>query len=161
MAIAAGRDTTRGFENFVRTEYPAVYRAVFLATGRPQVAEDATQEAFERAFVRWRRLSKQDWAGGWVMTTALNAAKRALRKRPATTDNRRHASPPSTASLDLSAALKLLPRRQQQAMLLFYIGDLSLAAVANVMGVSEGTIKAHLAQARASLREALGDDYVR
>ena len=157
---AAELTTTRSFEDFFRAEYPAVYRAVLLATGDADVAQDATQEAFARGYARWRRLAKQDWAGGWVMTTALNAAKRSLRRRPAVSESARTAAPPSAATADLTAALKGLAPRQQRAVLLFYVADMPVAAIAQVMGVSEGTVKAHLSQARSKLRHTMGEDYV-
>src|SRR5918994_7541042 len=72
----------RDFEDFCRAEYGSVYRASFAFSGSRDIALDCTQEAFSRAFARWRRLSKHEWAGGWVMTTALNLAKRALRAKP-------------------------------------------------------------------------------
>ncbi len=64
------------FDDFFKSEYPSVYRAAFASCWDEQVALDATQEAFSRAFARWGRLSKEAWAGGWVMTTALNVCKR-------------------------------------------------------------------------------------
>lgn len=94
------------------------------------------------------------------MTTALNAARRSLRKRDVhALESAGRAESSSTSSLDVTAALRSLPNRQRQAVLLFYIGDLPVAAVANVMGVSEGTVKAHLSQARASIKHRLGAEY--
>jgi RNA polymerase sigma-70 factor (ECF subfamily) len=150
------------FEYFFRSEYPSVYRAVYLATGSEEAAEDATQEAFERAFARWRRLSRQHWVGGWVMTTALNAGKRTSRRRrpdPFRDTSEQIVKGPSPASVDVSLALQHLPFRQRQAVLLFYLGDFPLPVVAHLMGISEGTVKAHLAQARDALRNLLGDAY--
>ena len=147
------------FESFYKVQYPHVYRAVYLATGNPDAAFDATQEAFKRAYARWWRLSKHDWAGGWVMTTALNASKRshrvsaqeALGERAPEADR----SGPDPARVDLATALRRLPARQRTATVLYYLGDHPLPTIANVMGVSEGTVKAHLAQARKKLRDAL------
>ena len=145
------------FESFYKVQYPHVYRAVYLATGNRDAAFDATQEAFKRAYARWWRLSRHDWAGGWVMTTALNVSKRAgrLREVPAEeTPEGRHPEP-TAHRVDLAAALRKLPARQRTATVLYYLGDQSIDAIANVMGVSEGTVKAHLAQARKKLRDVL------
>ena len=152
------------FESFYRLEYPRVYRAVYLATSDGDAAFDATQEAFKRAYARWWRLSRHDWAGGWVMTTALNAARRAHKRSArevigggpdATT------SPsPSSHRVDIAAALKTLSPKQRTATILYYLGDQSIPTVADAMGISEGTVKAHLAQARKKLREALEVDDV-
>src|SRR5712691_11183105 len=61
----------------------AVFAAVFLLCRDRTVTEDATQEAFARAFERWDRLAAVPWAGGWVTTTAMNVARRSLRRRVA------------------------------------------------------------------------------
>jgi RNA polymerase sigma-70 factor, ECF subfamily len=147
------------FEGFYRAQYPQVYRATFLATSDREAAFDATQEAFKKAFARWRRLERHDWAGGWVMTTALNLCKKHGRRkgREVASDSAPEiATPAPTAHrVDVSIALAALPARQRMATILFYIGDLPLPAIADAMGVSEGTVKAHLAQARTNLRGAL------
>lgn len=57
--------------------------------------------------------------------------------------------------LDLLGRIRELPFRQRQAIVLFYLEDIPLPVVADLMNVSEGTVKAHLAQARVSLRRQL------
>ncbi|MGH2756795.1 MAG: sigma factor-like helix-turn-helix DNA-binding protein [Actinomycetota bacterium] len=62
--------------------------------------------------------------------------------------------------LDLTAALRILPHKQRTAMVLFYLGDLPVPQIAHLMQISEGTVKAHLAQGRRALRgsmEAIDD----
>jgi RNA polymerase sigma-70 factor (ECF subfamily) len=147
------------FEDFYRAQYPQVYRAAFLATSDRDLAFDATQDAFKKAYARWRRLQRHEWAGGWVMTTTLNLCKRmgarAGREVAGDVAAATSFSGPGPERVDVAAALATLPLRQRTATILFYIGDLPLPAIAHLMGVSEGTVKAHLAQARASLRGAL------
>jgi RNA polymerase sigma-70 factor (ECF subfamily) len=147
------------FESFYRAQYPQVYRAVHLTTGDPELAFDATQEAFKRAYARWWRLGERQWAGGWVMTTALNASKRmgrkAAREVPGETDRLDSHPSPNPHRVDVASALQQLGARQRVATVLFYLGDVPIPAIAEVMGVSEGTVKAHLAQARKKLRQVL------
>lgn len=149
------------FETFYRREFPQVYRATHLLMSDDEAAMDATQEAFQRAHARWRRLSRHPWAGGWVMTTALNECRRQLRRHPsisATADpskgNRGSSSDPGVR-IDVSNALRRLPPRQREAVVLFYVGDLPLGAIADLMSISEGAVKAHLAQGRKALRGLL------
>jgi RNA polymerase sigma-70 factor, ECF subfamily len=148
------------FEEFYGSEYSSVFRAVYCAMGDTEAARDATQEAFRRAFVRWRRLSRHDWAGGWVMTTALNVGRRMRRDdaREMTTDISDDSGPPLALEdhVDLLDAVRTLPFRQRQAVVLFYLADLPLPVIADLMRISEGTVKAHLAQARSSLRRVMG-----
>ena len=95
------------------------------------------------------------------MTTALNLCRKELRRGGAASAGAtgvppQIAAPPSGDRLDLIAALRALPTRQAEAVLLFYLGDLPVPVVASLMNVAEGTVKAHLSHARESLRVALG-----
>lgn len=146
------------FETFYASEFQRVFKAVYLCCSDRPLAHDATQEAFQLAFVRWRRLSRESWAGGWVMTTALNLMRKD-RKRPRDADLSRVAPAPAfdrydTELLDL---LRELPQRQRAAVLLYYVADMPVRDVAEAMDVAEGTVKALLAQARDKLRTTLGD----
>ena len=148
------------FDDFYRGEYKSVFGAAYLATGDREAAADVTQEAFKRAFMRWRRLEKETWAGGWVMRTALNLCKRWGRSKSRMAavvkeSPGESAAEPDETRLDIVAALRRLPHRQRHATILFYWGDLPLPVIADLMGIAEGTVKAHLAQARASLRTTL------
>lgn len=146
------------FEGFYRAQFPSVFKATFVASGDRDAAMDATQEAFKRAFARWRRLSKHDWAGGWVMTTALNVVKRGSGPRHEALDAGElgHSVPgPDPHRVDVAVAVANLPARQRTATILFYLGDFPLPAIAHLMGISEGAVKAHLAQARKNLRVPL------
>ncbi|MDP9342237.1 MAG: sigma-70 family RNA polymerase sigma factor [Actinomycetota bacterium] len=139
-----------------------MYRAAFALCGDRELAQDATQEAFARALSRWRRLRGERWAAGWVMTTALNVARRSLRRR-APTPQPVEASPRADLDLllDVRGAVRALPRRQQTAVVLYYLAGLPVPEVAGAMGCREGTVRAHLAKARASLARDLGDPRLR
>lgn len=143
---------TADFDSFYLAEYPKVYRAARAWTGQHEAAVDATQEAFARAYARWRRLNDEEWRGGWVMTTALNLCKKRSRIK--------EVGPPKVVTatferIDVTAALKQLPEKQRLAAVLFYIGDLPLPAVAEAMDISEGTVKSHLNRARQSMKKYL------
>ena len=141
------------FEDFYAAEFNRVLDSAFAFSGDRDAATDATQEAFARAFARWRRLSRQEWAGGWVTTTALNVLRRRFRDAARSltpVDDR--ASSDMHGRVDLLRALRGLPVRQREAAVLFYIGDLPLHAVADAMGISDGAVKSHLARAREGLR---------
>jgi RNA polymerase sigma-70 factor (ECF subfamily) len=149
------------FEDFYRVEFSRVYRAAWLLARDEHDALEATQEAFARAFARWNRLRSAEWAAGWVITTALNFLRRRRRRPvgPLPTTGADIAEPSATA-IDLQRALRLLPPRQREALVLFYVGDLPVQAVAEVMGVGEGTVKAHLSRGRVALRDGLEVRYV-
>jgi RNA polymerase sigma-70 factor (ECF subfamily) len=155
VALAA-RVMAVSFEDFYGAEYPKVYRAALAFSSNREVASDATQEAFARAYARWRRLNNETWAGGWVMTTALNLCRKALKHHRSSSSIK---SAPVEASpwerVDLVRTLRELPGRQREAVVLFYLGDFSLAIVAQLMGCSEGAVKSHLSRARSALKDRL------
>ncbi|HEV2756452.1 MAG TPA: sigma factor-like helix-turn-helix DNA-binding protein [Actinomycetota bacterium] len=144
------------FEAFYASEFTRVFDAAYALSRDQSTALDATQEAFARAYVRWRRLERETWAGAWVTTTALNVARRALRKERRRLPGPAAATAPDPGSrLDVLDALRALPRRQREAAVLFYVADLPLTAVAAAMGLSEGAVKSHLSRAREHLRRSL------
>jgi RNA polymerase sigma-70 factor (ECF subfamily) len=91
------------------------------------------------------------------MTTALNLCRKEHRRRAQV----RSGDVPerevqfSSATLEMREALAELPSRQRQAVTLFYVGDLSVHAIAEVMNISDGAVKAHLSHGRKRLREVL------
>lgn len=144
------------FEAFYTSGFPTVYRATLAFSGSSDVAGEATQEAFVRAFARWRRLSKAPWALGWVMTTSLNVARRLAKQHPQERDPESDAGHESDARwverLDLVERLALLPPRQRQAVVLHYLGGFEIAEIAHLMNLSIGGVKSNLFKGRAALR---------
>ena len=143
------------FEDFYRLEFARVYRAAWLLARNDHDALEAAQEAFARAFARWRRLRNEEWVAGWVITTALNFLRRRRKAEPPVSSRDRVVSEPSAAAVDLQRALRRLPARQREALVLFYVGDLPVHKVANLMGIGDGTVKAHLSRGRVALREEM------
>jgi RNA polymerase sigma-70 factor, ECF subfamily len=144
------------FQELYGREYEPVFRATFLLCGDRKAAEDSTQEAFARCLERWGRLKDQPWVAGWVTSTALNHARRALRRRRDPDPPERDSGDPD-AAVDLWRGIRSLPRRQQQAVVLHYAIDLQVAEVAAVMGCSQGTVKSHLSRARDALRKHMAE----
>jgi RNA polymerase sigma-70 factor (ECF subfamily) len=143
--------TDRAFEELYEKEAHSVFAAVYLLCHDAPLAEDATQEAFARALERWERLRAMPWAAGWVTTTAMNFARRALRHRPfllaASPD------PPFDEDvIELWDRVRRLPRRQQEVVVLHYRLGLPVNEVAHVLGCRERTVRTHLARGRDALR---------
>jgi RNA polymerase sigma-70 factor (ECF subfamily) len=143
------------FEDFYREHRDGLWRLCYLATLDPQTAADACQEAMLRAWDRWDTLAGQAPLA-WVRQVALNLcrsrwrrAQRELRLLPRLYTVSSDEEP---RDVDLVTALRRLPQRQREALVLRYWGDLSLVDCAQVMGISEGAVKQHLARAGASLQ---------
>lgn len=145
------------FETFYAAEFQRVFKAIYLTNGSRDTAQDVTQEAFKLAFVRWRRLRDKPWAGGWVMTTALNLLRKEW-ARPQVSELHPESLPPvfDGSEHPLIESLRALPHRQRTAALLYYLADMPVHEIAQVMDVADGTVKALLSQARDNLRESLG-----
>ena len=140
-------------------EHARVFRSAYAFCSNREVAEDSTQEAFSRALARWKRLRTEPWAGAWVTKVAINACKKALRRRERNTGEPLLDDPGDLVETrqDLLRALQTLSSRQREAVILYYLGDYPLAACAQVMNVSEGAVKTHLSRARSALRGPLED----
>jgi RNA polymerase sigma-70 factor (ECF subfamily) len=149
------------FDDFTRATYADVLRTVTLALGDVELAEDATQEAYAKAGVRWDHVALMDRPAGWVCVVAITVGRRAVRKqgrRVPTADQvssvRDHAEGVADR-LRFAEQLRLLPPRQRVAVVLRYLGDLSITDTARALGVSEGTVKASTHAALATLRRSL------
>lgn len=154
-----------GFESFCIQEYPVVYRACFAFCSDRELAEDATQEAFSRAWARWKRLESESWAGAWVTTTAMNLCRRMGKRRDQTASTDAVAGStvsggPHGEGLHVTLAVSRLPIRQRQVVLLFYFAGYRVHEIARVLQLSEGTVGTHLFRARRKLRDDLATDVV-
>jgi RNA polymerase sigma factor (sigma-70 family) len=155
------------FEHFYLEEYPGVVKLVYALLGSRAAAEDIAQEAFLRAYRDWERVGSYEHQAAWVRRVAANLATSGLRRRLlearalARLAGRREPAlePLPTDQADFGRALRALPRRQAQAVALFYVEDLSIEQIAVVLDCAEGTVKAHLAKARHSLAKRLQMDH--
>jgi RNA polymerase sigma-70 factor (ECF subfamily) len=146
------------FEAFFADEYGDVLRTVALVIGDRGRAEEATQEAFARAFRRWRTVSRMDRPAGWVYVVALNTERKRWRRDErlvpaggADGVGRDHADPVS-ASVVVHELLDRLAPRQRAALVLRYLGDLTVPEIARALGCAEGTVKSTLHDAVRNLR---------
>ena len=139
-------------------------RSLTLVAGNQQTAEESVQDAFERAFVRWRRISGYDDPVAWIRRVAINRIRdhgRREGRRFRALERLRGESVTSVEPLhtvELTDVLMELPRQQRAAAALFYVEGLPVTDVAAAMGVSEGAVKYHLNKARERLRPLLSAD---
>jgi len=144
------------FERWYSRERPRVYASVLVLCGDPDAARDATDEAFVRALERWRRVSQMASPGAWVQTVAMNQVRRVKRRRALELVRlRRRAAAPVEVSTGPDGwiwdVVRRLPHRQRVAVVLRFVADLPEAEIAQVMGISRGTVASTLAAARARL----------
>lgn len=128
--------------------------------GDRTAAEDIAAEALARAYAHWSRVATLDWREAWVLRVTGNLALDQLRRR------RPALGPPLAHDFEDSAALRMalsdavgrLPRRQQEAVVLYYLAGYSEADVARTLGISPNSVKTHLRRAREVLRSGLEFD---
>ncbi|HWB67965.1 MAG TPA: sigma-70 family RNA polymerase sigma factor [Mycobacteriales bacterium] len=137
------------------------YRVAFRLLGNREEAEDVAQEACARAYSRWSSI--RDHAEPWCVRVASNLALDRLRARTKAVRRQQRlaastettTAAPTPDRLDLYAALRRLPTRQREAVVLRYLGDLSEAQAATVLNCSVGSVKTHTSRGLSKLREVM------
>jgi RNA polymerase sigma factor (sigma-70 family) len=148
------------YDDFFRHILPRAVAVGRRVTGERASAEDAAVEALARAHLQWRRIGPLPWRDAWVLRVTTHEALRRLPRRPAV--------PAAAAEEDgadsvvlrqaLIAALRRLPTRQREAVVLRYLADLSELDVGLALGIRQGTVKTHLHRGLARLRVLMGPD---
>lgn len=153
------------FELLFVEHFDGLVRSVSAITGNAELASDAVQEAFIKAYARWSRIRRYDDPVIWIRRVAINKSRdthRSFLRRRSREDRvgRPRAVTASAADavdshLDLASTFAQLPTKQRTVASLFYLEDVPIAEIANTMKISEGTVKFHLNKARASLAPLL------
>jgi RNA polymerase sigma-70 factor (sigma-E family) len=161
----AGRSAGEAVTVMYQEHYGSLVRTAVLLVGDVATAEDVVQDSFIAVHRYWWRLRDPSRARAYLHRTVANKSRSVLRHRAVA--GRRAPNPPPDlpsaedsvlAALDHShvrTALRGLPVRQRQVMVLRYYAGLSEAQIAATMGISKGTVKAHTARAMHSLRATL------
>lgn len=141
-------------------------RLAFLMLGDRFAAEDVVQEAFCGLYGAWDRLRCHDNVVGYLRVSVLNGCRSAVRRSRRAPRILTVAPAPSAEADALSgeerraavAAMRRLPARQREALILRYFADLSVNESAQAMGVSAGTVKSATARGLASLGRMLREE---
>ena len=146
-------------------QYKALVRLAAMLVRDIATAEEVVQDAFIAMHDGWHRLKDADKALAYLRQAVVNRSRSVLRHRMVVEKNAPKPAPdmPSAehgamALLERSeviAALRDLPERQREAIVLRYYADLSEADIAATMRISRGAVKSHTARAMASLKAAL------
>lgn len=145
--------------------YDRAWRVAFGITGYREDADDATQEAFERAL---RRLDDFDTSrpfGPWVHRIAANCAVDIIRRRrhdgpapiPDTIAEHRTAAAGTTLSVEVVAAVQRLPFDQRAVVILRLYAGFTPAETAAILDIEVGTVHSRLSRGRSHLRQQLGE----
>lgn len=151
------------------SHYLALCRLAYVLLGDAARAEDIVQEAFTRTFAGWGRLRRPSLAHVYLRRTVVNLCRSGMRHRPVEYRGNamvHHAEASRTSAWEeasvlgvtLADAVRRLPPRQRETVVLRYYLDLSEADIAATLGTSAGTVKSQLAKARRTLARNAGLD---
>ncbi|MFD7158255.1 SigE family RNA polymerase sigma factor [Kribbella sp. NPDC059898] len=151
-------DWEGAFRGLVAARGGALRSYALLLTGDPVAAGDLVQEALTRVFGRRRIGDDIDELEAYVRRAMLNQyvdSRRRLKrwhaKRHLLIDLPHHDDDRIVVADEVRRALATLSPKQRACVVLRYYEDLSVAEVADELGCAEGTVKRHLADARAKL----------
>ena len=153
---------TSGFEDVYRREYPGLVAVATALTGDVRDGEDAVQDTMVRAFVRWDHVGRLERPGAWCHRVLLNACRSRWRRRRTEVRfwSRSRREEPSIAepSADVMvfwAVVRELPSRPRLSVTLHFAGERTMAEIASILDVPEGTVRSDIARARLVITEAL------
>ena len=161
-------DADRAVTALYRMHYRSLVRLAALLVGDIATAEEIVQDSFIAVHAAWRRLRGGDRALAYLRQSVVNRSRSAPRYRvtgdrvaPRLVPGMPGAEHAENAQLEHSAlvlALRTLPPRQREALVLHYYVGLLEDQIASAMGISRSAVKSHIAQAVASLRAVLDGD---
>jgi RNA polymerase sigma factor (sigma-70 family) len=148
------------FEVAFKDLFTRSYRVARRILGGAEAAEDIAAEALSRTYARWSHVSQLPYRDAWVLRVTINLALNSTRRRRLSL---RPAEPvswddASTTRLALVDALRALPTRQREVMVLRHLAGLSESEVAARLDLSLGTVKTHLRRGREKLKSGLVDE---
>jgi RNA polymerase sigma-70 factor (sigma-E family) len=162
-AGTAGRSVSSvdaDFHEFVLTRGRSLLHSAYLLTGNLPDAEDLVQSALAKTYQAWDRIEDRKALDGYVRRAMVNThiswwRHRKLDEYPTEDLPDQPAADSSVSSEQQDAlrrAIDRLPHRMRAAVVLRFFEDMTEAEVAEVLGVSQGTVKSTVSRAVAKLR---------
>lgn len=159
----ASQDADRAVTALYNMHYRSLVRLAVLLVADVTTAEEIVQDAFIAVHAAWRRLADSDRALSYLRQSVVNRSRSVRRHRTAAGKiapaHRTPGAEPGVSTQPersaLISALRALPPRQREAVILRHYAGLSEAEVAAAMGISRGAVKSHTARAMATIRAVL------
>lgn len=153
------------FRDWAALTRPRLRRTAYLLCGDWHLAEDLVQETLVRVYSVWRRISVSGPPDAYATRTLVNIRRAQLRRpwrREASVEQVPDRAAPESEGVDerdrLLAALAELGDSQRVVVVLRYWEDRSVEEVADLLGLSTGTVKSQSARGLSRLRRLLGDE---
>lgn len=147
-------------EEIVRTYSDMVYRIALRYVRNPDDAEDVYSETFLTYFKKERSFESEEHRKAWLIRVTINCAKDLLGSTRYTEEINEELlgaaeERPTEEILSLREAIEKLPQQQKEVITLFYLQDLTVRQIAEILDKSEGSVKVALHRARENLRGLL------
>ena len=159
-------DAAVAVTDLFRAHHLELVRLALVMVGDLATAEDVVQDAFERLHRGWHGLRQPSSGLAYVRASVLNGCRSAHRRAAVARKHApRLAEPPSRSGPDaaaddrgeLAGALRRLPRRQREVLVLRYYLDLDVAEIADTLRIAPSSVRAANARGLAALARALGE----
>jgi RNA polymerase sigma-70 factor (sigma-E family) len=153
-------------EALYQSHAAGLIRLAYLMLGDRAAAEDAVQDAFCGLYRHWDRLADRDRALAYVRTAVLNGCRSALRRRAAGRRLSAHQPPEASAEAfvlgreereEVMRAVRRLPGRQREAVVLRFYLDLPEREIARIMGLRPSSVRSATHRALKALGRSLED----
>jgi RNA polymerase sigma-70 factor (sigma-E family) len=163
----AETDATSGVTALYRAHAVGLIRLAVVMLGDRAAAEDVVQDAFFGLYRHWTRLVDPANALTYVRSAVLNRCRNALRDRgrPGHLELTAEAGESAEAAVLIGeehervlTAIRALPDRQREALVLRFYLDMSEEETARAMGISRGTVKSATSRAVAALGRMLKEE---
>ncbi|MGW0227949.1 SigE family RNA polymerase sigma factor [Actinopolymorpha singaporensis] len=150
------------FEAYMAARQSSLLRTAYLLTGERHSAEDLVQTALAKLYLSWDKVRRREHLDGYVRKILVNENnslwRLAWRRKEFTTGEvPEHGSVTDQHDHGERSALwefvQTLPRRQRAVIVLRYYEDLSEAEIAEILGISVGTVKSQASRALAAMRQ--------
>jgi RNA polymerase sigma-70 factor (sigma-E family) len=158
----ADREAT--FAEFVRARWPRLVRLAYSLTLDVGRAEDLVQESLAKLWPAWPRVrdgNPEAYVRRTIVNGAISAARRRWRAEESRWEVPDSPTPPDSEGVDtrdlIRRELARLSVLQRVVVVLRYAEDLSERQVADMLGVTAGTVKTHASRGLARLRRSLPD----
>lgn len=152
-----------------REHHLELVRLAALLTGNQATAEDVVQDAFEGLHRGWPGLRRPSSGLAYVRSSVVNGCRAAHRRAavarryaPRLAERPEAAGPEAVSAADdrgdLAAALRLLPRRQREVLVLRYYLDLDVAEIAATLRITPSAVRSTSTRGLAALARRLRED---
>ena len=133
-----------------------LYRVAYAQLPQKSDREDAVQEALRRAWEKRRQLKHPEYLQAWVIRILLNVCHDMQKKR--SLPGAAYRPPERGEEPDLKEALWALEEKYRVPILLHYIEGYTVAEVAGILRLPQGTVKTRLRAGRERLKAMLREE---